>query len=151
MWCELNLSDREQALLRRRAHGRGVGTDAFVGASLEYLLVVDAVGEERIMALVDGAAHEAEQPAISSAPELREWQRVLERRARPPADELPSICLAMRLLSQLPVSSRAQKLEAAAAIGDAQVDAALLFEKVATRSGLTMGFWALRQLAACAS
>jgi hypothetical protein len=151
VWCELNLSDREQALLRRRAHERRVGTDAFVGASLEYLLLADVVGEEPAMALVDAAARELEQPAISFAPELRGWQRLLEGRAELPADELPSICVAMRLLSQLPVPSRPEKLEGAAAIGDAQADAALLFEAVATRHGLTMGFWALRQLAAGAS
>ncbi|MDQ3671463.1 MAG: hypothetical protein M3364_03360 [Actinomycetota bacterium] len=148
VWCELSLAKHEQALLRRRAHERGVGTDAFVGASLEYLLLADVVGDELVTALLAAATREVEHPAIGSAPELRGWQRLLEGLGEPPADELPSICIAMRLLSQLPVSSRAQRLEAAAVIGDAQADAALLFETVASRRGLTMSFWALRQLAA---
>jgi hypothetical protein len=146
VWYELGLSERERALLRRRAHQRGVGVDAFVGVSLEYLLVAETVGGDRLAALMVAAAQELGLPTISSSPELRAWQLLLEGRGDPSSDELPSVCVAMRLLSQLPVRSRLQKLEAAAAIGDAEADAALLFETIATRHGLTMGFWALRQL-----
>ena len=140
VWCELDLSDRERALLRRRAHQRGIGVDAFVGAALEYLLVADAVGGDPLAALVVTATQELGQPTISSSPELRGWQLLLEGRGDPPSDELPSVCVALRLLSQLPVPSRVQKLEDAVAIGDTEADAALSFETIATRHGLTMDF-----------
>jgi hypothetical protein len=147
IWCELDLSHSEQALLRRRAHQNGVGVDAFVGVSLEYLLLADAIGNECVVSLVAAAA-ESERPALSSAPELRGWQRLLEGRAGPPADELPSICVAMRLLSEVPVPLRMEKLQAATTISDAEASAALLLETIAVRHSLTMGGWALRQLAA---
>ena len=133
-------------MLRRRAREQRFGVDAFVSASLEYLLLGDTVGTDSLTSLVTFASRELAQPAISPAPELHEWQRLLEGSGEPPADELPSICVPMRLLSQLAVPLRAQKLQAAL-IGDHEAGAAMLLETVATRHGLTMGFWALRQLA----
>lgn len=147
VWCELGLSESKQVLLRRRAHQRGIGVDAFVGASLEYLLVAETVGDDCLPSVVVVAGEELRRPSITSPPELRRWQLLLEGRGDPPSDELPSVCVAMRLISQLPVASRLEKLEAAAAIGDAEANAALLFETIATRHGLTMDVWVLRQLA----
>lgn len=111
-------------------------------------MLLDTVGDDCVVSLVAAAATESERPAIGSAPELRAWQRLLEGRGRPPADELPSICVAMRLLTQVPLPLRKQKLQAAAAPADAEADAALLLETIAARYGLTMSGWALRQMVA---
>ena len=119
-----------------------------MSASLEYLLLADTVGTDSVISLVAVALRELARPALSPAPELHQWQRLLEGSGEPPDDELPSICVPMRLLIQLAVPLRAQKLLAALSIGDHEARAAMLLETVATRHGLTMDFWALRQLAA---
>jgi hypothetical protein len=145
VWCELDLSSDEQVRLRRRAHDHGVGADALVGLALEHLQLGTAVGGKRLASLVAIAARQLDRPTIGGAPELHAWRRLLEGKSQPPSDELPSICVPLRLLSQIPPRSRVEALQAAVAIDDRDLAAAFTLEAIAARHGMMMGFWALCQ------
>jgi hypothetical protein len=149
VWCELDLLPEQQERLRQRAQRHGVGADAFVGIAFEYLLLRKEVGDDHFAALLAAATRELERRTITAAPEFRVWQRLLETGKPPlPPDELPAICIPMRLLSQLPVPRRMQALHATTQISGDEARAGLLLEIGATRHGLTMASWALRLLTA---
>jgi hypothetical protein len=144
---DLSLLPEQLVQLRRRAHLAQLGVDALLSLVAEFDQIKQLLTRHHLLALLDQARVAVECSALSAAPELRGWQRVIEARTTPSPDELPTVFLPLRVLAPVMPENRATWVSALAEASDAEVGNALLLERVAVRTGVTMQMWALSALA----
>jgi hypothetical protein len=144
-----NLDPAQLRQLRRRAHARGLGVDAYAAILLEYEGLTAVVSIDVLEALaVDGTRGVAEQ---IGAPELRSWQRLLAGRSTPPPDDLPTIMVPLRLVTAIPPLDRLAALDRALGLDEGLAQHAITLESRAAAAGLVMQAWVLSQIVASAS
>lgn len=140
---DLPLSSREVRETRARAHAAGLGVDAWIAIVGEYEQVAAGAAVSEIEAARRRAQSCIETDAITIAPELRDWQRLLDRRATPAPDELPTVYLPLRLASAIPPADRTDWLMSVLSAPEEAAATALLIERAATRAGVTTQMWVL--------
>jgi hypothetical protein len=145
-WVDMPLDRATIETWRARATEAGVGVDAWLGLLVERELVRGHLCELGLGVenLVAEAERSLEVTRLAPTDALRQWSAQLSGQggglgAAPP-DELPSAVLAERLLAQIAPSPVAHVVTTAVE-GKADEEA-LLLERAATASGLTMETWA---------
>jgi hypothetical protein len=118
--------------------------DAVIAVLLEWSLCSDVakargMREEDLAARARLALGEARLPPTV---EFRVWDRQLAGHGPfPTGDELPEVCLPERLRVRLPRTARLSRQ-----ISVESIEAAVLCDRAAAQTGMTMEVWVLRQL-----
>jgi hypothetical protein len=144
---DLPLSPGQLVQLRRRAHCLQLGVDAWLSVVAEFDQIKQLVTSHDLEILLAQAGAAAENSVLSAAPELRGWQRLIDARTSPPPDELPTVFLPLRVLAPVTLERRARWVSTLIDAPEAEVGEAVLLERVAVRTGMTMHMWALSALA----
>ncbi len=146
---ESSLAPAQLGQLRRRAHARGLGVDAYAAILLEYEGLAAVVSIDVLEALgAEGTRGVADQ---IGAPELRSWQRLLAGRSTPPPDDLPTIMVPLRLVAAIPPRDRLAALDRALGLDERLAQRAITLEWRAAAAGLVMQAWVLSQIVTSAS
>jgi len=125
----------------------GLSVDVWIALKLEWsLIAADAPNQTRLAALVDQARREAEAPRLAPSDELRRWLAFLGRGAQRHSEhDLPSVALPARLVARVAPATLAATVAAEA--NETLDPAAVVVERAASLSGMTMESWAYRAIA----
>jgi hypothetical protein len=145
IWVELEVGDAAARAWRRRAGALGLSVDVWLAVQVEWELVrADLASERVIEVLLARARSRAEAPALAPTDELRAWVRCL---VAGPADaaehDLPSVALPARIAARLRPATLVGDLCGYAESGREQE--ALVVERAASLTGMTMEAWAYRE------
>ncbi len=145
-WIDVNASGAEMRTWRTQAAIAGLSIDVWIALKLEWsLIAADAPDQTRLAAVVHEAQREAEAPRLAPSAELRRWLAFLGRGAQPQAEhDLPSVALPARLVARLAPAVLAATVVAEA--NETLDPAAVVVERAASLSGMTMESWAYRAL-----
>jgi hypothetical protein len=146
-WIDVNASDAEMRTWRMQAAIAGLSVDVWIALKLEWsLIAADAPDQTRLTALVDQARREAEAPRLAPSYELRRWLAFLGRGAQQHAEhDLPSVALPARLVARIAPAALATTVVTEA--NETLDPAAVVVERAASLSGMTMESWAYRAIA----
>jgi hypothetical protein len=138
-WIDLSAEAGAFPAWRAAAETHRLPVDAVLALLLEWSTVV-ATGGIDIALLSVAAAHDARAPRLAPTDDLRAWERQLAGRGpRPDADELPEASVPARVVAAL-----GHPLDVTGRIDLTALPSAVLADRAAARSGLTVETWALR-------
>lgn len=146
-WVDVTVSDAEMQTWRRQAAIAGLSVDTWIALKLEWgLVVADVPDRTRLVAVIKQARHDAEAPRLAPSDELRRWLAFLTRGPQEDADhDLPSVALPARLVARIAPAALAATVVAEA--NETLDPAAVVIERAASLTGMTMESWAYRAIA----
>jgi hypothetical protein len=142
-WTHLRADACQLEDLRAISACAGVPVDVVVALVLEWQLCTDLAAPHRVVRDLVPRAHSTIAGAgLAPTDDLRVWDFLLAGNGPvTPADELPEVCLPLRVVLRLPHGAIA-----ADSLDFGALESARVCDRAAVRSGMVMETWVLRSL-----